>query len=60
VEEIGLGDLLSHKNLDPNHDPISIYTVLSEVKAEVEEWKRECRRLEEELQNGQDEMERQG
>lgn len=47
MESIGLGDLISHKNLRNNQDPISIYTILSEMKRELDAWKRECKTLEE-------------
>ncbi|CDW80474.1 UNKNOWN [Stylonychia lemnae] len=47
MEAIGLGDLISHKQLQGSQDPITIYTIMSEMKRELDAWKRECKTVEE-------------
>jgi hypothetical protein len=47
MESLGLGDLLSFKNLKNGQDPASIYSIISELKREQDAWRRECKTLEE-------------
>ena len=49
MEALGLGELLSHKNLKNGQDPISVYTLITEMKRELEAWKKECKNIEEKM-----------
>lgn len=49
MEAIGLGELLSHRNLNNNQDPVSVYTLITELKRELDAWKRECKSIEEKM-----------
>eukprot|EP00347_Sterkiella_histriomuscorum_P021698 403333074 len=50
MEGLGLGDLLSHRQLKgSNQDPITVYTIMSEMKRELDGWKRECKTNEEKV-----------
>ena len=40
MESLGLGDLLTFKNIKHDQDPVSIYTILSELKRECDAWKK--------------------
>ena len=60
MESLGLGELLHHRNLHPGQDPISIYTILSELKRDSEAWKRECKGLEEKGKQTEEGMKKEG
>lgn len=47
MEGLGLGDLLSFKNLPAGQDPVTIFTIMTEIKREVDYWKKECKGNEE-------------
>ena len=50
MEALGLGDLLSHRNLKgSNQDPITVYTIMSEMKRELDAYKREYKSAEDQL-----------
>ena len=43
MESLGLGEMLTFKNMNPGQDPVSIYAVISEVKKEADYWKKEAK-----------------
>jgi hypothetical protein len=47
MEALGLGELLTHRNLGEGHDPVTAYTIIAELKRELDSWKREFKALEE-------------
>ena len=49
MEDLGFGELLNERNLEPGEDPISIYTILSEIKTEADGWKNQSKKVEAEL-----------
>lgn len=49
MESLGLGELIAHHKLQNGQDPISIYTIISEIKREAEAWKKEAKNLDERL-----------
>ena len=58
MESLGLGDFLVFKNMGPNQDPVSIYTILSEMKRECDAWKKEAKALEEKLSSSNQQLEK--
>lgn len=55
MENLGLGEMLSYKNLKDGQDPASIYSILSELKRQLDAWRRQSKVLEEQtkLKDGQ-------
>ncbi len=53
MDGLGLGDLLSHKQLQKGQDPVSVYAVITEIKKESDFWKKESKQFEETLQQQQ-------
>lgn len=49
MESLGLGELLSFKNMPPGQDPINVYTIIAEIKREADYWKKECKGNEEQV-----------
>lgn len=47
MDNLGLGELLSHKNLPSGSDPVNVYTVINDLKREAEFWKKEAKANEE-------------
>ena len=56
MEGLGLGELLAHRNLKGGQDPITVYTIMSEMKRELDAWKRECKAVEEKYKIQDDQM----
>jgi len=49
MESLGIGEILSRKNLAQGQDPVTAYMVISELKKESEAWKKESKSLEERI-----------